>query len=126
MVSEMIEVADLEAQGLIKKLDAAYTWPHPTDKGYFVSAVFVRTDDNRPYLIYCPKISSNIAINEEQYNPFIFWGDEPLQTIRRLDLSQSMSSVNGVHFLIIPLEEIETKKVKKTEVEKMFGIKVVE
>lgn len=122
----MTEVADLEAQGLIKKLDAAYTWPHPTDKGYFVSAVFVRTDDNRPYLIYCPKISSNIAINEEQYNPFIFWGDEPLQTIRRLDLSQSMSSVNGVHFLVISLEAAESKKIKKTDIEKMFGVKVVE
>lgn len=126
MVLVMTEVADLEVQGLIKKLDAAYTWPHPTDKGYSVSAVFVRTDDNRPYLIYCPKTSSNIAISEEQYNSSIFWGDEPLQTIRRLDLSQSMSSVNGVHFLIIPLEEIEPKKVKKTEVEKMFDIKVVE
>ena len=122
----MIEVAALEAQGLIKKLDAAYTWPHPTDKGYFVSAVFVRTEDNKPYLIYCPKISSNIAINEEQYNPFAIWGDEPLKPIRKLELSQGMASVNGVQFLIISLEQAELQKIKKTDIEKMFGIKVVE
>ena len=122
----MIEVADLEAQGLIKTLDAAYTWPHPTDKGYFVSAVFVRTEDKKPYLIYCPKMSSNIAINEEQYNPFAIWGDEPLQKIRKLELSQSMASVNGVQFLIISLEAAEPQKIKKEDIEKMFGIKVVD
>ena len=122
----MIEVAALEAQGLIKKLDAAYTWPHPTDKGYFVSAVFVRTEDNKPYLIYCPKISSNIAINEEQYNLCAIWGDEPLKPIRKLELSQGMASVNGVQFLIISLEQAEPQKIKKTDIEKMFGIKVVE
>ena len=121
----MIEGADLEAQGLIKTLDAAYTWPHPTDKGYFVSAVFVRTEDNKPYLIYCPKISSAIAINEEQYNHFAFWGDEPLQKIRKLELSHSMASVNGVQFLVISLEAHEPQKIKKEDIEKMFGIKVV-
>ena len=121
----MIEVADLEAQGLIKKMDAAYTWPHPTNKGYFVSAVFVRTEEDKPYLIYCPKISSNIAINEEQYNPFARWGDEPLKPIRKLELTQGMSSVNGVHFLIIPLEQQEPQKIKKDDIEKLFGIKVV-
>ena len=121
----MIEVAALEAQGLIKTLDAAYTWPHPTDKGYFVSAVFVRTEDNKPYLIYCPKISSNIAINEEQYSPFAIWSDEPLQKIRKLELSQTMASVNGVQFLIISLDTIEPKKVKKEDIEKIFGVKVV-
>ena len=116
----------MEAQGLIKKLDAAYTWPHPTDKGYFVSAVFVRTEDNKPYLIYCPKISSNLAINEEQYNLCAIWGDEPLKPIRKLELSQGMASVNGVQFLIISLEQAEPQKIKKTDIEKMFGIKVVE
>ena len=120
-----IEVADLEAQGLIKTLEAAYTWPHPTDKGYFVSAVFVRTEDKKPYLIYCPKISSNIAINEENYNPFVIWGDKPLQKIRKLELFQTMASVNGVQFLIIPLDIFEPKKVKKEDIEKMFGIEVV-
>lgn len=126
MALEMIEVADLEAQGLIKKLDAAYTWPHPTDKGYFVSAVFVRTEEDKPYLIYCPKISSNIAINEEQYNPYAIWGNESLHTIRKLELSQSMATVKGIHFLVIPLEQIEPQQIKKEDIEKMFGIKVVE
>lgn len=126
MALAMIGVAVLEAQGLIKKLDAAYTWPHPTDKGYFVSAIFVRTEKDEPYLIYCPKISSTVSITEEQYNPYAIWGESPLKEIRKLDLHQGMASVNGVHFLIIPLEEIEPKKVKKTEIEKMFGIKVVE
>ena len=121
----MIEVAALEAQGLIKILDAAYTWPHPTDNGYFVSAVFVRTEDNKSYLIYCPKISSSIAITEEQYNPFAIWGDESLQKIRKLELSHSLTSVNGTQFLIISLEAHEPQKIKKEDIEKMFGIKVV-
>lgn len=126
MALVMIEVAVLEAQGLIKKLDAAYTWPHPIDKGYFVSAVFVRTEEDKPYLIYCPKISSNIVINEEQYNPFAIWGEEPLRAIKKLELSQSMASVKGIHFLIIPLEQIEPQQIKKSDIEKMFGVKVVE
>lgn len=125
MVLVMIEVADLEVQEQIKKMDAAYTWPHPTDKGYFVSAVFVRTNENKPYLIYCPKISSNVTINEENYSPFAIWGDEPIKPIRKLELTQGMASVNGAQFLVIPLEQPEPKKIKKEEIEKLFGIKVV-
>lgn len=120
----MIEVADLEAQGLIKTLDAAYTWPHPTDKGYFVSAIFVRTEKDEPYLIYCPKISSAISINEEQYT-YAIWGESPVKEIRKLDLHQNMASINGVHFLIFPLQKPKPKEVKKEDIEKMFGVKVV-
>lgn len=125
MVLVMIEVADLEVQDQIKKMDAAYTWPHPTDKGYFVSAVFVRTNENKPYLIYCPKISSNVAINEENYNPFTICGNEPARPIRKLELTQGMTSVNGVQFLIILLEQPEPKEIKKADIEKLFGVKVV-
>ena len=126
MVLAMTEVADLEAQGLIKKLDAAYTWPHPTEPGYHVAAIFVRTDDNKPYLIYCPKLHAEIAINEERYNPFILWDKEPTFPIRKLELHQGMYQIDGVLFLVIELTTQELKKVKKTDIEKMFGIQVVE
>ena len=49
MALVMIEVAALEVQERIKIVDAAFTWPHPTDKGYFISAVFVRTTEDKPY-----------------------------------------------------------------------------
>ena len=62
-------MADLEVREKIKTVDAAFTWPHPSDKGMFTSAVFVRTDDNKPYLIYCPRTSAAISIDEETYYP---------------------------------------------------------
>ena len=122
----MIGVAALEAQGIIKKLDGANTWPHPTEPGYYVTSVFVRTEEDKPYLIYCPKLRVEIAINEESYNPFIFWGKEPLQTISKLELRQGMYQVDGVNFMIIPLFKEEPKEVKKSEIEKMFGVRVVD
>lgn len=119
----MIEVAALEAQGLIKKLDAAYTWPHHAEPGYHTAAVFVRTEDDTPYLIYCPKLRAEIAINEESYQSLGFWWEEP---IRKLELHQGIYQVDGVMFLIIALKTYEPTPVKKADIEKMFGIKVVE
>ena len=124
MVLVMIEVAALEVQERIKKVDAAFTWPHPSDKGYFTTAVFVRTDKNEPYLIYCPRATTAISIDEESYNPYLLWCDEHY-TIREVKLNQSLTKEGDVLFYIIALGKSEPK-VKKTDIEKMFGIKVVD
>ena len=121
----MIEVADLEVREKIKTVDAAFTWPHPTDKGMFTSAVFVRTNDNKPYLIYCPRASAAISIDEETYNPYLIWGDKPY-TVREVKLNQTLSEVGSVMFYVIALGQTEKKTIKKADIEKMFGVKVVE
>ena len=119
------EVAALEAQERIKKVDAAFTWPHPTDKGYFTTAIFVRTDDDNAYLIYCPRATASISIDEETYNPYLIWGDKPY-TVREVKLNQTLSEVGNVMFYVIALGQFEKKTIKKTDIEKMFGVKVVE
>ena len=119
------EVAALEVQERIKKVDAAFTWPHPTDKGYFTTAIFVRTDDDKAYLIYCPKATTSISIDEETYNPYLIWGDKPYSE-REVKLNQTLSEVGNVMFYVIPLGQTEKKTIKKADIEKMFDIKVVE
>ena len=119
------EVAALEAQERIKKVDAAFTWPHPTDKGYFTTAIFVRTEDDKAYLIYCPRATTSISIDEETYNPYLIWGDKPY-TVREVKLNQTLSEAGNVMFYVIALGQIEKKAIKKTDIEKMFGVKVVE
>ena len=121
----MTEVADLEAQERIKKVDAAFTWPHPTDKGYFVNATFVRAEDDKAYLIYCPKATTSISIDEETYNPYLIWGDKPL-TVREVKLNQTLSEVGNVMFYVIALGQSEKKTIKKADIEKMFDVKVVD
>ena len=118
------EVAALEAQERIKKIDAAFTWPHPTDKGYFTTAVFVRTDKDKSYLIYCPRATTAISIDEESYNPYLLWRDES-NIIREVKLNQTLTKEGDVLFYIIALGKSEPK-VKKIDIEKMFGIKVVD
>lgn len=119
------EVAALEAQERIKKVDAAFTWPHPIDKEYFTTAIFVRTDDDKAYLIYCPRATTSISIDEEIYNPYLIWGDKPY-TVREVKLNQTLSEVGNVMFYVIALGQTEKKTIKKADVEKMFGVKVVE
>lgn len=119
------EVAALEAQERIKKVDAAFTWPHPTDKGYFTTAIFVRTDDDKAYLIYCPKATTSISIDEETYNPYLIWGDKPC-SVREVKLNQTLSEVGNVMFYVIALGQTEKKTIKKADIEKMFGVEVVE
>ena len=118
------EVAALEVQERIKKVDAAFTWPHPTDKGYFTTAVFVRTDEDKPYLIYCPRATTAISIDEESYNPYLLWCDKPY-TVREVKLNQTLTKEGDVLFYIIALGKSEPK-VKKADIEKMFGVKVVD
>lgn len=119
------EVAALEAQERIKKVDAAFTWPHPTDKGYFTTAIFVRTEDDKAYLIYCPRATTSISIDEETYNPYLIWGDKPY-TVREVKLNQTLSETGNVMFYVIALGQTEKKTIKKADIEKMFGVKVVE
>ena len=120
-----IEVAALEVQERIKKVDAVFTWPHPTDKGYFTTAVFVRTDEDKPYLIYCPRAMTAISIDEESYNPYLLWSDKPY-TVREVKLNQFLTKEGDVLFYIIPLGKSEPKEIKKDTIEKLFGIKVVD
>jgi hypothetical protein len=84
-----IEVADLEVQERIKFVDASITWPHPNDKGYFISAVFVRTDNNESYLIYCPRATTAISIDEETFDAYFVdaEGWNP-RSFKKLTLSQ--------------------------------------
>lgn len=119
------EVAALEAQERIKKIDAAFTWPHPTDKGYFTTAVFVRTDEDKPYLIYCPRATTSISIDKENYDHYLLWRGESY-TIREVRLNQSLTKEGDILLYIIPLGSKSESKVKKADIEKMFGIKVVD
>ena len=118
----------MEAQERIKKVDASFTWPHPVDKGYFVNATFVRTEDDTPYLIYCPRNTTAISIEEETFNPFclITTGDE-FGGYKKVTLTQQMQSFSKeVSFYILRLSEQNPKEIKKADIEKMFGGKVVE
>lgn len=126
MESAKIEVAALEVQERIKKVDAAFTWPHPTDKGYFTTAIFVRTDDDKAYLIYCPRATTSINIDEEIYNPYLLWDGGSPYMIREVKLNQTLSEVGNVMFYIIALGQTEKKAIKKADIEKMFDVKVVE
>ena len=127
MVLAMIEVADLEVLERIKTVDASFTWPHPTDKGYFISASFIRMEDNKPYLVYCPRtrvvdFSYSREVLEEYINNFSY----VTNVATRTNLAQEMCTPYGApQFYVIPLGTFSVKEVKKEEVEKMFGIKVV-
>ena len=123
----MIEVAALEVREKIKKVDASFTWPHSIDKGYFVNATFVRTEDDTPYLIYCPKTSTSISIDEETLSPFYLTATgEEIGGYKTVTLTQQMqSSSKEVLFYILRLSEQKLKEIKKDDIEKLFGIKVV-
>ena len=124
----MIEVAALEVREKIKKVDASFTWPHPTDKGYFVNATFVRTDDDTPYLIYCPRNTAAISIEEETLSPFyLIPTGEEIGGCKTVTLTQQMqSSSKEVLFYILRLSEQKPKEIKKDDVEKLFSVKVVD
>ena len=124
----MIEVAALEVREKIKKVEASFTWPHPTDKGYFVNATFVRTEDDTPYLIYCPKTATSISINEETLSPFyLIPTGEEIGGCKTVTLTQQMqSSSKEVLFYILRLSEQKPKEIKKDDIEKLFGVKVVD
>lgn len=120
------EVAALEVQEKIKTVEAAFTWPLPLEKGYFTTAIFVKTDLDKPYLIYCPKATAAISIDEESYSPHFLWGADGIKTIKHIKLNQDLSQVGDINFLLIPLGISTPKEIERKEIEKMFGIKVVD
>ena len=61
----------------------------------------------------------------KRFTDIVVWGEEAIKPIKKLELTQGMASVNGVQFLIISLEQQESPKIKKADIEKTFGIKVV-
>ena len=123
----MIEVADLEVQEQIKAIDASFTWPHPTLKGYSVSAAFVRTESDKPYLVYCPRTFTDLKIDNQDINLY-FWNKvfnhyaTNTSFINFLCLDGDES--DSVYF--IPLFDFNPKEVKKERIEKLFNIKVVD
>lgn len=119
------EVAALEVQEKIKTVEAAFTWPLPSEKGYFTTSIFVKTTLDKSYLIYCPKATTAISIDEGTYAPHFLWGSEG-PGIKYVKLNQDLSQVGDINFMIISLEPRSPKEIKKTEIEKMFGIKVVD
>lgn len=123
----MIEVAALEVREKIKKVDASFTWPHPTDKGYFINATFVRTEDDTPYLIYCPRNTAAISIDEETFNPyFLITTGEDFLSYKKVILTQQMQTTSeDVLFYIIRLGEQKLKQINKEVIERLFNIKVV-
>lgn len=123
----MIEVAALEVREKIKKVDASFTWPHPVDKGYFVNATFVRTEDDTPYLIYCPRNTAAISIDEETFNPyFLITTGEDFLSYKKVILTQQMQTTSeDVLFYIIRLGEQKLKQINKEVIERLFNIKVV-
>ena len=123
----MIEGAVLEALERIKTVEASFTWPHPTDKGYFTSASFIRMEDNKPYLVYCPRTRMvDFSYSREVLEEYISNFSYVTNVATRINLAQEMRTPHGApQFYIIPLGAFPVKEVKKEEVEKMFGIKVV-
>lgn len=124
----MIGVVALEVQEKIEIVDAAFTWPHPTDKGYFVSAIFVRTNKNKPYLFYCPRNTTAISIDEETFDPcFLITTGEDFTPYKKITLTQQMTSENkDVLFYVFYLGERKPKEIKKENIERMFDVKVVD
>ena len=116
MVLAMIEVADLEALAKIKKVEASFTWPHPTEQGYFVNAAFVRTEKNIPYLLYCPQCKTDLRLTEILLDDNLHWvRPEPIK----------IADLVGVQFYLFPLTIPKPEEIKKTDIEKLFGVKVV-
>ena len=124
MALVMIEVADLEVLEKIKKVEASFTWPHPTEQGYFVNAAFVRTEKNIPYLLYCPQCKTDLRLTEILLNDDLHWvRPEP---IRNYELTSGfVADLVGVQFYLFPLTIPKPEEIKKADIEKLFGVKVV-
>lgn len=116
----------MEAQEQIKIVDASFTWPHPTEKGYFVNATFVRTEKDEPYLLYCPYTKTSISIDEKTLQPWYISYDEKPAINRELTLNQKLYVNNEVFFYVIYLGTPKRKIISKKEIEKLFGIQVVD
>ena len=117
----------MEVQEKIKEVDASFTWPHPTAKGYFVSASFVRTESDKLYLAYCPRtFGPKLMIDKNALDEYFHNYQFNFYSIG-ISLKQylCMDGDNPSTYFI-PLQPVFTKEIKKEEIEKLFGVKVVE
>jgi hypothetical protein len=83
----MTEEAALEVQERIERIDrieASFTWPHYKDKDFFTSAFFIRTENDKPYVIYCPKSSTSLSI--ECHAQDLIFTYNPTEIISNLNL----------------------------------------
>ena len=126
MVLAMIEVAALEVQERIKTVEASFTWPHPTEKNKMVAAVFVRSNDNIPYLLYCPICKSTTQIEEIIHQDTDWFRAYSSPPIKECVMTTGLvADLEGVQFYLFPLNMPKPHKIKKQDIEKFFNIKVV-
>lgn len=117
----MTEEAALEAQERIDRIEASFMWPHYKDKDFFTSAFFVRTENDKPYIIYCPKSNASVSI-KSHIQDLIF-------TYKSTEITSNLNPLpddEGTLFYCIYLGETKPKQIPKKEIEKIFGIQVIE
>lgn len=117
----MTEEAALEVQERIDKIEASFMWPHYKDKDFFTSAFFIRTENDKPYVIYCPKSDASLSI--ERHIQDLIFTYEVTKIISKLNL---LPDNEDTLFYCIYLGERKPKQISKNEIEKMFGIQVIE
>jgi hypothetical protein len=119
----MTEVAALAVLEKIKKFEASMTWPHPSGEGY-TSAIFLTLESGKPYLLYVPQSKVAAVYTKDELND---WFNSDLLIAEQFKIEYYLyEDLNKVRFYLIPLDPFDNKKVKKKDIEKMFGIKVVE
>lgn len=96
-------------------------WPHYKDKDFFTSAFFIRTENDNPYVIYCPKSDASLSI--ERHARDLIFTYNPTEIISKLNL---LPDDENTLFYCIYLGERNPKQISKKEIEKMFGIQVTE
>lgn len=117
----MTEEAALEVQERIDRIEASFTWPHYKDKDFFTRAFFIRTENDKPYVIYCPKSSTSLSIEcHAQDLIFTYNSTEIISNLKLLPDDEDTL------FYCIYLGERKPKQIPKKEIEKIFGIQVTE
>ena len=117
----MTEEAALEVQEKIDRIESSFMWPHYKDKDFFTSAFFVRTENDEPYIIYCPKTNASLSI--ERHVQDLIFTHESIETILNLNL---LPDDEDTLLYCIYLGKRRPKQIPKKEIEKIFGIQVTE
>ena len=98
------------------------TWPHPSGKGY-TSAIFLTLESGQPYLLYVPQSEVAAVYTKDELND---WFNSDLLIAEQFKIEYYLyDDLNKVRFYLIPLDPFDNKKIKKTDIEKLFGVKVV-
>ena len=126
MVLVMIEVAALVLAEKIKHIDASFTWPHPIEEGKLVSAVFMRTNNNNPYLLYRPSCKQQTKIEEiiSQDRDWFRFSPAPIKEV--VMTTGLCADSEGIQFYLFPLTTPKEHKISRKDIEKLFNIKVVD